>query len=133
MGKLYLDFVYIRQPGLASLAPYKTTVTEKHTTTWKEIRAIHGDVLRPIRRSWPAYAWPGGYPIYYVTEDAGLLCSDCANKNLKLTLGDDPQWKIVAADINYEDFLTCGNCSTIIESAYGAEEEDDENQEVDPA
>jgi hypothetical protein len=24
------------------------------------------------------YAWPGGYPVFYVTADAGILCPDCA-------------------------------------------------------
>ena len=26
-----------------------------------------------------SYAWPGGYPVIYITEDNGVLCPDCAN------------------------------------------------------
>lgn len=29
----------------------------------------------------PAFSWPGGYDIIYVTDDGGCLCADCANKN----------------------------------------------------
>jgi hypothetical protein len=27
----------------------------------------------------PAYAWPGGYPLYYLCADNGVLCPQCAN------------------------------------------------------
>lgn len=93
-------------------------------TTWDEFRKEHGfDDIRPIRREWTAYAWPGGYPIYHITKDNGILCSKCANENLKLTLGDDPQWLIIHSEINYEDTdLQCDNCYKQIESAYGEEE-----------
>jgi len=75
---------------------------------------------------WEKYAWPGGYPIYYLTKDGGCLCSKCANDNLELTLGDDPQWQITDADINYEDTtLYCDNCQEFIESAYGDDEDDE--------
>ena len=30
---------------------------------------------------YPAYAWPGGYPVYYVTADSGVLCPKCANED----------------------------------------------------
>lgn len=69
-----------------------------------------------------AYAWPGGYPVYYVTADSGALCPDCARMaEAEGLAGDpeDPQWYIVAADINWEDAdLYCDHCSERIESAY---------------
>lgn len=75
-----------------------------------------------------SYAWPGGYPIYYLCEDNGVLCPDCVNDNRKLidaANSSDRQWNIVAVDCNYEDdCLYCDNCSTRIESAYGNEEND---------
>ena len=85
-------------------------------------------------KSWEKWAWPGGYPIYYVCKDGGILCSHCANENIKLT--SDPEaasdWCIVATDINYEDpDLTCDHCSKHIESAYCAS--DDEGQEPSDA
>ena len=68
----------------------------------------------------PAFAWPGGYPLYYITKDSGVLCPSCANDNINLTTDiDDPQWYIVAVDANYEDdFLYCDHCGKQIESAY---------------
>lgn len=67
------------------------------------------------------YAWPGGYPLYYITKDCGVLCPKCVNENIEL-LSDpyDPQWYIVGYDINYEDSdLYCDHCGERIESAYG--------------
>ena len=85
-----------------------------------------------------AFAWPGGYPIYYLAEDNSIFCPDCANgKNGSDAYTDDqcqckahrdPQWHIVACDVHYEGPpLTCDHCHADIESAYGdpdAEEND---------
>jgi len=78
----------------------------------------------------PAYAWPGGYPIYYVCADGGILCPQCANKESTVRDADEhpdypdyDQWRIVAGDINWEDAnLTCDNCGQGIESAYADKE-----------
>ena len=70
----------------------------------------------------PHYTFPGGYPLAYYTEDNGVLCAKCANKNFKLCIGDDPQWKIVALEANYESDLVCDNCYEKIEAAYEGEE-----------
>lgn len=59
-------------------------------------------------------------------SERGVLCSKCANKEVELTLGDDPQWQIVDADINYEDNdinyedndLFCDHCGERCEAAY---------------
>ena len=69
------------------------------------------------------YAWPGGYPLFYVTQDGGTLCPDCANSAESKGLTDDPddtQWYIIACQANWEDeSLYCDNCSDYIEFAYG--------------
>ncbi len=70
----------------------------------------------------PAYAWPGGYPIYYLTADNGVLCPECANcaecRQADI-YPDDEQWRIVAQHVNYEDSsLPCDNCENRIQSAY---------------
>jgi len=76
--------------------------------------------IRLENGTYPTYAWPGGYPLFYITKDGGVLCPKCVNENLELVEGDDPQWRIVAYDINYEDTeLYCDNCNEKIESAYG--------------
>lgn len=70
-----------------------------------ETRMENGDL--------PAFAWPGGYPIYYLDKENNVLCPACANKN------DEFSAPIVAADINWEDAgLYCDQCSKRIESAY---------------
>jgi len=105
------------------LACFDELVTELSNAGYYAIRLDH--------REWKRWAWPGGYPIFYITKDGGRLCSRCANDNIKLT--SDPQaeddWRIVAADINYEDpDLFCDNCCERCESAYG----DNNEQDKDP-
>ena len=78
----------------------------------------------------PAFAWPGGYPIYYLCADGGILCPQCANKESAVKEADKDadypdfdQWRIVASDINWEDAsLTCDNCNQRIESAYSEQQ-----------
>ena len=69
-----------------------------------------------------SWAWPGGYPLFYICADSGILCPDCANgENGSLATETDPteDWRVVAYDINWEDpDLFCDHCSRRIESAY---------------
>ncbi len=66
----------------------------------------------------PAYAWPGGYPIFYLASDNAVLCPKCANEYTP-ERDNEKQLKPVVADINYEDAsLYCENCNVRIESAY---------------
>jgi len=71
----------------------------------------------------PAYAWPGGYPIIYYTEDGGELCPDCANGKNNSEADPthyDPQWKLIAGDVYWEGPpIQCAHCNKDIESAYG--------------
>lgn len=74
----------------------------------------------------PSYAWPGGYPVFYLCADNGILCSACANSaDVREADPDDSQWRVEACDINYDDGgLYCDNCDAQIESAY----DDDESE-----
>jgi hypothetical protein len=69
-----------------------------------------------------SHAWPGGYPLFYATQDGGTLCPGCARMAESEGLTDDtddPQWCIVAGQVNWEDeSLYCDHCSRCIESAY---------------
>ena len=69
---------------------------------------------------WQSYAWPGGYEIVYVVQDGGVLCHQCANKELMRTLDpDDSQFHIVGDFINYEDTdLFCDHCNRKIGPEY---------------
>jgi hypothetical protein len=71
----------------------------------------------------PAYAWPGGYPLYYLAKDNGVLCPKCANE-FTPDRDNDEQLEPVAYDVNWEDdSLYCEHCNARIESAYGEESE----------
>jgi hypothetical protein len=64
------------------------------------------------------WAWPGGYPLFYLDGQNSLLCPDCARKSDE-DPDEVPGFKPVACDANWEDpDLFCDNCSTRIESAY---------------
>ena len=75
------------------------------------------------------YAFPGGYPLFLVTTDGGVLCPDCVKSEIRLIVDacrrDDPNgWQAHCGDINWEDpNLYCDNCNNRIESAYAEEEE----------
>lgn len=72
---------------------------------------------------WPKFAFPGGYEIHYYANDGGILCADCANKEIMRTIDpSDSQFYIVDAVINYEDHdLFCDHCMSKIDPAYEAE------------
>ena len=67
------------------------------------------------------YAWPGGYPLFAITNDGAALCKHCAKSersSIGTTTGSDG-WTVEALDVNWEDpDLFCDHCGTRIESAY---------------
>lgn len=71
------------------------------------------------------YAWPGGYPTFFITSDGAALCHGCAKKEQERIIEsikehDRDGWRVAACDVNWEDTnLHCDNCSEQIESAYG--------------
>lgn len=83
--------------------------------------------LRDNNGSLPKYAWPGGYPMYYLDKMNNVLCPDCANEN------DDYTDPLVAHDVNYEDTdLSCDHCSNPIEAAYADDTAAPEGELVEP-
>ena len=64
---------------------------------------------------YPKYAWPGGYPLYYLSQYA-VMCADCASKD------SDQEDPITDVDTNWENpLLFCDECGERIESAYADE------------
>lgn len=67
------------------------------------------------------FAWPGGYPLYAITDDGGAMCAKCCEENreeIGTTSGRDG-WCVVALEPNWEDpDLVCDCCSRPIEAAY---------------
>ncbi len=96
-----------------------------HSTSYSVLRGatMNLDEIRDSRGKLPAYAWPGGYPMYYLTNDNDVLCPKCANDYTPERDNED-QLKPVAYDVNYEDpQLFCEHCTARIESAYAEDEQ----------
>lgn len=73
-----------------------------------------------------AYAWPGGYPVYFVTSDGQALSFESAKAEKRAileALRDNDKlsgWHVCALDINWEnESLFCDHSGVKIESAYG--------------
>lgn len=75
------------------------------------------------------YAWPGGYPMFFVAADNEALSFDSVRENLREFLAgfaspyrNDPA-RIVECRINYEDGeLVCSQSGKRIASAYAEDE-----------
>src|SRR5690554_6407013 len=83
------------------------------------------------------YAWPGMYPLYFITADGAALSWKAAIEEQALIrnsiinhpfYGDQwPRftdgWRVVAMEVNYQDDnLYCDHTGKKIESAYGSNE-----------
>ena len=74
-----------------------------------------------------AYAWPGGYPVYFITSDGAALSFAAAKAeadNIRESIAGDCNdgWRVVGAEINWEDAsLYCDHTGARIESAYGCQ------------
>jgi hypothetical protein len=74
-----------------------------------------------------AYAWPGGYPLYFIADDGAALSFDSVKENLAQVIyairhGLRDGWRVVGCQINWEDNdLTCEHSGKPILAAYGAE------------
>ena len=65
------------------------------------------------------WAWPGGYPVLYITEKGDQLCPDCANSDPDNDpcMKEDPP---IEGYIHYEGTPErCDDCGKEINSAYG--------------
>ena len=92
----------------------------EYTPIKKAGRIAQGVNLQP-------YAWPGGYPLFAITDDGAAICAKCCGTELEnidtSTRGDG--WRVIASDVNWEDGeLYCDHCSERIESAYAEPEEE---------
>jgi hypothetical protein len=92
--------------------------------SYHHVRITTGAELRATLRA-GAYAWPGGYPLFFVTDDGCALSFASVRANLRQCIrsiregwrGDG--WRIVGCEINYEDpNLRCEHSGELIGSAY---------------
>jgi hypothetical protein len=87
------------------------------------MRKIPYDLPRDDDGQLTAYAWPGGYPMYYVDSENSALCVACARK-ADADADEFEKFKPCAFDINWEDTsLYCDQCSQRIASAYGDDDD----------
>ncbi len=79
--------------------------------------------LKATLRAGP-FAWPGGYPMFFITQDGAALCFATVRKEFRQVVWDivndaSTGWRVVACDINFEDGeLIDGHTGGRIESAY---------------
>lgn len=72
------------------------------------------------------YAWPGGYPLFFVMADGESLSFKAAKAERRLIIESiarpefhDKQWLPIACVVNWEnDSLYCCHTGETIESAY---------------
>jgi hypothetical protein len=71
------------------------------------------------------YAWPGGYPLYFITSDGAALSFQTVRAEFGLVVDSVREcladgWQVVACDVNWEEFdLIDDHSGNPIESAYG--------------
>jgi hypothetical protein len=72
------------------------------------------------------YAWPGGYPLYFITADGAALSFESARECAREIIGalrDGEKrggWLVCGCDVNWEDTeLYCDHSGKPIDSAYG--------------
>ncbi len=62
----------------------------------------------------PAFAWPGGYPIIYIDRSGMTVCAKCASREI------DNAQAVTACDVYWEGpTIQCDDCNDDIQSAYG--------------
>jgi hypothetical protein len=70
------------------------------------------------------YAWPGGYPLFFITDDGAALSFDTVKAEIEnvqhsIETESNDGWRVVAVDVNWEDSnLLCDHSGQRIESAY---------------
>ena len=83
------------------------------------LRALPRDLQQLVEENdgqLPVFAWPGGYPLFYLDSENAVLCPACANR------GHEYSTDLVAVDVHWEgEPLVCENCNAEIPAAYADE------------
>lgn len=74
------------------------------------------------------FAFPGGYPLHFVTADGAALSFDTVRREFRLVADavrrrdNTGGWRVIGCDVNWEDdSLADAHTGEKIESAYGEE------------
>lgn len=92
------------------------------------MRIENTSTFKMVLRNGP-YAWPGGYPLYFIDDDGDTYCFKCIHADRRDHIrrlrprNEDERvmfWKVAAIEVNWEDTsLECYDCGAHIQSAYG--------------
>ena len=75
------------------------------------------------------YAWPGGYPLYFITSDGCALSFETVRAELRNVIDSikrkiNDGWRVIGCDVNWEDAdLVDDHTGNPIESAYGDDDD----------
>ena len=78
---------------------------ENYSRSHRHIESL-ADVKACLRHG--EFAWPGGYQMYFITNDGAALSFETVRSEFASVAWDwlndaDTGWRVVALDINYED------------------------------
>jgi hypothetical protein len=127
-GETTPDLYDTRDPDWSTNQPLRRNFMMHH----KRITCV-ADIKATLRAG--EYAWPGGYPMFFIMGDGGTLHFDCVKANLREVIEAQrdydilrsSDWRCEAVEINYEDGdLTCDQCNKRIQSAYAEDETTEE-------
>lgn len=83
------------------------------------------DSLRLRRAIRDKYAWPGGYPLVFITSDGAALCADCCRANYRSIAWSrlnrvDDGWLVDAIDngSNSDEHTPCEHCGVELSAYY---------------
>ncbi len=85
---------------------------------------------KELGKPWPAYAWPGGYDMFYIMDDGGTLCAKCMNDESNpihfegdLEDNSNDGWKVigVSATCNTDSEVRCDHCNVILQTEWDGE------------
>lgn len=74
------------------------------------------------------YAWPGGYPLYFLASDGEALSFEAVRENFRAVIESmrdrsNDGWRVIGCDVNWEDdSLYCGHTGARIASAYAEQD-----------
>ena len=75
------------------------------------------------------YAWPGGYELFGICNDGGILCCDCMRRDYYLIAYSrkhkiNDGWRVIAIDsaAEYDSLIQCEHCYKVIVDDWQSEE-----------
>ena len=95
-------------------------VIRKHYNHHHRNIATPSELASTIRAG--GHAWPGGYAVFFIASDGGVICHDCTvaeYSNIVDSIRRDisDSWRIVGAECsaNIDGEINCGRCDGAIE------------------